>query len=32
MVAGAVAAYYAEHPVNPEFATFGDSLWWRLSP
>ena len=30
MVAGAVAAYYAEHPVNPEFATFGDSLWWAI--
>jgi voltage-gated potassium channel len=28
--AGAVAAYYAEHPVNPEFATFGDSLWWAI--
>jgi len=30
MVAGAVAAYYAEHPLNPEFATFGDSLWWAV--
>src|SRR6478736_67641 len=30
MVAGAVVAYYAEHPVNPEFATFGDSLWWAI--
>jgi len=30
MVAGAVAAYYSEHPVNPEFATFGDSLWWAV--
>jgi voltage-gated potassium channel len=30
MVAGAVVAYYAEHPVNPEFATFGDSLWWSI--
>jgi voltage-gated potassium channel len=26
--AGAAVAYYAEHPTNPEFATFGDSLWW----
>ncbi|MDI1464111.1 ion transporter [Catellatospora sp. KI3] len=25
---GAAMAYYAEHPTNPEFATFGDSLWW----
>lgn len=30
MIAGAVAAYYAEHPVNPEFATFGDALWWAV--
>src|SRR6478609_4314285 len=30
MAAGAVVAYYAEHPVNPEFATFGDSLWWSI--
>src|SRR6478735_3276196 len=30
MTAGAVVAYYAEHPVNPEFATFGDSLWWAV--
>ncbi len=27
---GAVIAYHAEHPVNPEFATFGDSLWWAV--
>jgi voltage-gated potassium channel len=30
MTAGAVVAYYAEHPVNPEFATFGDSMWWSI--
>ena len=30
MITGAVIAYYAEHPVNPEFATFGDSLWWAI--
>jgi len=30
MVGGAVIAYYAEHVVNPEFATFGDSLWWAI--
>ncbi len=23
-------AYVAEHPVNPEFANFGDSLWWGI--
>jgi voltage-gated potassium channel len=23
-------AYVAEHPGNPEFATFGDSLWWGI--
>ena len=23
-------AYVAEHPANPEFATFGDSLWWGI--
>ena len=23
-------AYVAEHPTNPEFATFGDSLWWGI--
>jgi voltage-gated potassium channel len=27
---GASVAYRAEHPVNPEFATFGDSLWWSI--
>lgn len=30
MVGGAVVAYYAEHAINPEFATFGDSLWWSV--
>jgi voltage-gated potassium channel len=30
MVVGAVVAYYAEHPTNPGFATFGDSLWWSI--
>ncbi|MEV4410946.1 potassium channel family protein [Catellatospora sp. NPDC049609] len=25
---GAAMAYYAEHPTNPEFATFGDAIWW----
>ncbi len=27
---GATVAYYAEHATNPEFATFGDSLWWGI--
>jgi voltage-gated potassium channel len=27
---GAAVAYRAEHPQNPEFATFGDSLWWAI--
>ena len=30
MTAGALIAFLAEHPVNPEFATFGDSLWWSI--
>ncbi|MEU8080208.1 ion channel [Catellatospora citrea] len=25
---GAAMAYFAEHPTNPEFATFGDAIWW----
>jgi voltage-gated potassium channel len=27
---GSTVAYYAEHPTNPEFATFGDALWWGV--
>lgn len=27
---GAAMAYYAERPTNPEFATFGDALWWAI--
>jgi voltage-gated potassium channel len=27
---GSAVAYYAEHPTNPEFANFGDSLWWGI--
>jgi voltage-gated potassium channel len=23
-------AYVAEHPTNPEFATFGDAFWWGM--
>ena len=30
IVIGAAAAFRAEHPSNPEFATFGDSLWWAV--
>jgi voltage-gated potassium channel len=29
-VTGALIAYYAERPTNPEFATFGDALWWGI--
>ncbi|MEW1636005.1 ion channel [Streptomyces sp. NPDC093801] len=25
-----VVAYRAERPVNPEFATFGDAVWWGV--
>ena len=27
---GAAVAYYAEHPHNPEFADYGDALWWAV--
>lgn len=27
---GAAAAYAAEHPTNPQFADYGDSLWWAV--
>ncbi len=30
MIVGAMVAYYAEHPTNDEFATFGDSIWWAI--
>jgi len=30
LVTGCVIAYYAEHPTNPGFATFGDALWWGI--
>jgi voltage-gated potassium channel len=29
-ILGAATAYYAEHPTNPEFANYGDSLWWAF--
>jgi voltage-gated potassium channel len=25
-----LVAYHAEHPVNSEFKTFGDALWWGV--
>ena len=27
---GAFVAYRAEHPTNPGYATFGDSVWWAI--
>lgn len=30
VVVGSLTAYRAEHPVNPEFATVGDALWWGI--
>lgn len=30
LLTGAMVAYYAEHPVNKEFASFGDALWWAI--
>ena len=30
VIVGAAVAYYAEHPANPEFATYGDALWWGI--
>ena len=27
---GSWMAYVAEHPTNPEFADYGDSLWWGI--
>jgi Ion channel len=31
VVLGSLVAYYTEHPVNPQFATVGDALWWGLA-
>jgi voltage-gated potassium channel len=28
LLVGAVVGYYSEHPTNPDFATFGDAIWW----
>jgi voltage-gated potassium channel len=30
VVVGALIGYYAEHPTNPDFKTFGDALWWAV--
>ena len=30
VVIGSLVAYHAEHPVNPEFATVGDAMWWGI--
>jgi voltage-gated potassium channel len=30
VVVGAMIGYYAEHPTNPGFKTFGDALWWAI--
>jgi voltage-gated potassium channel len=30
VVLASLVAYHAEHPVNPEFATIGDALWWGI--
>ncbi|MFJ7910705.1 potassium channel family protein [Kitasatospora sp. NPDC096204] len=30
VVVGSLTAYRAESPVNPEFATVGDALWWGI--
>jgi voltage-gated potassium channel len=27
---GSLAAYQAEHPTNPGFATIGDAFWWGI--
>jgi voltage-gated potassium channel len=30
VVVASLVACHAEHPVNPEFATVGDALWWGV--
>ena len=30
VVLASLAAYEAEHPTNPGFATIGDAFWWGL--
>ena len=30
MFTASAVAFFAEHPVNKEFANFGDALWWGI--
>jgi voltage-gated potassium channel len=30
LVICSLAAYEAEHPTNPEYATIGDAFWWGI--
>jgi voltage-gated potassium channel len=30
LLIGSLVAYHAEHPVNSEFATVGDAVWWGI--
>ena len=30
VLVGSAVAYYAEHPTNPGFATYGDAVWWGI--
>jgi voltage-gated potassium channel len=30
LITASLVAYYAERPVNSEFATVGDALWWGI--
>ncbi|MGO8873227.1 MAG: ion transporter [Acidimicrobiales bacterium] len=30
LVIASAVAYHAEHATNPEFANYGDSLWWGI--
>jgi voltage-gated potassium channel len=30
VIVASLVAYHAEHAVNPEFATYGDALWWGV--
>ncbi|MFZ4517427.1 MAG: ion channel [Microthrixaceae bacterium] len=30
VLVGAATTYAAEHPTNPQFADYGDSLWWAV--
>ncbi len=30
VLVGSAVAYYAEHPTNPGFASYGDAVWWGI--